>query len=55
MTPEEQRQYDAWFERGKNLGTPGAAELHREIVQSALLLLATAREPFTTVDWSPPA
>jgi hypothetical protein len=42
-------------ERGKNLGTPGAVDLQREIVRKALSLLETAREPFTTVDWSPPA
>ncbi len=40
-------------ERGKNLGTPGAAELQREIVRAALRLLGTAREPYTTVDWEP--
>jgi len=42
-------------ERGKNLGTPGAADLQRQIVRAALSLLETAREPYTTVDWSPPA
>jgi hypothetical protein len=42
-------------ERGKNLGTPGDAELQRQIVRDALTLLETAREPFTTVDWTPPA
>jgi hypothetical protein len=41
-------------ERGKNLGTPGDAGLQRRIVRDALTLLATAREPFTTVDWAPP-
>ena len=40
-------------ERGKNLGTPGAAELQRSILRAALHLLETAREPFTTVDWAP--
>jgi len=40
-------------ERGKNLGTPGAADLQRAIVRAALSLLETAREPFTTVDWLP--
>lgn len=42
-------------ERGKNLGTPGAADLQRRIVHDALMLLKTAREPFTTVDWAPVA
>ncbi|MGE3268840.1 MAG: hypothetical protein AB7P40_08850 [Chloroflexota bacterium] len=42
-------------ERGKNLGTPGDADLQRQIVRDALTLLETAREPFTTVDWTPPA
>lgn len=40
-------------DRGKNLGTPGAADLQREIVRAALALLESAREPFTTVDWQP--
>jgi hypothetical protein len=42
-------------ERGKNLGTPGAAELQRTILRAALQLFETAREPFTTVDWQPAA
>ena len=42
-------------ERGKNLGTPGAADLQRAIVLAALQLLEAAREPFTTVDWRPEA
>jgi hypothetical protein len=42
-------------ERGKNLGTPGAAQLQRAILRAALRLLETARDPFTTVDWTPPA
>lgn len=42
-------------ERGKNLGTPGAADLQREILRAALGLLETATEPFTTVDWQPAA
>jgi hypothetical protein len=41
-------------ERGKNLGTPGADELQREILHAALRLLETATEPYTTVDWTPP-
>ncbi len=40
-------------ERGKNLGTPGAADLQRTILRAALHLLEMAREPFTTVDWAP--
>jgi len=40
-------------ERGKNLGTPGAADLQREILRAALGLLETAAEPFSTVDWEP--
>jgi hypothetical protein len=40
-------------ERGKNLGTPGAPDLQREILRAALHLLEMAREPFTTVDWKP--
>jgi hypothetical protein len=42
-------------ERGKNLGTPGEADLQREIVSAALQLLETAHEPFTTRDWEPSA
>lgn len=40
-------------ERGKNLGTPGAADLQRAILRAALELLVTATEPFTQVDWKP--
>jgi hypothetical protein len=40
-------------ERGKNLGAPGDVDLQREIVRAALTMLETAREPFTTVDWTP--
>jgi len=40
-------------ERGKNLGTPGAADLQRSILRAALELLESAREPFTTLDWTP--
>jgi hypothetical protein len=40
-------------ERGKNLGTPGAADLQRTILRAALELLVTAAQPFTTVDWVP--
>jgi hypothetical protein len=40
-------------ERGKNLGTPGAADLQRAIVRTAPRLLETAREPFSTFDWQP--
>ena len=40
-------------ERGKNLGTPGAADLQRAILRAALDLLETAGEPFTTIDWTP--
>lgn len=40
-------------ERGKNLGTPGAATLQRTILHAALRLLETAQDPFTTVDWLP--
>ena len=42
-------------ERGKNLGTPHAAELQREILRAALGLLETATDPYTTLDWEPPA
>lgn len=42
-------------ERGRNLGTPGAADLQREILRAALGMLETATEPFTTVDWEPVA
>ncbi len=42
-------------ERGKNLGSPGQADQQRAITHAALDLLVTAREPFTTVDWEPPA
>ena len=38
---------------GKNLGTPDATQLQRTILRAALELLNTAREPFTTVDWTP--
>jgi len=40
-------------ERGKNLGTPGAAELQRAALRAALDMLKTATEPFSTVDWAP--
>jgi len=40
-------------ERGKNLGTPHAADLQREILRAALGMLETATEPFTTVDFAP--
>jgi hypothetical protein len=40
-------------ERGKNLGTPGAADIQRAILLAALHLLETAAEPFTAVDWTP--
>lgn len=40
-------------ERGKNLGSPGQADLQRAITLAALGLLMTAREPFTTMDWAP--
>lgn len=40
-------------ERGKNLGTPGAADLQRAILRAALQLLVTATEPFTRADWAP--
>jgi hypothetical protein len=40
-------------ERGKNLGSPGQADLQREIMRAALHLLETATEPFTTQDWKP--
>ncbi len=39
--------------RGMNLGSPGQADLQRTITRAALELLATARAPFTTVDWAP--
>ena len=39
-------------ERGKNLGTPHAADLQREILRAALRLIETATEPFTTVDFA---
>jgi hypothetical protein len=42
-------------ERGKNLGTPGEADLQRAIVREALNLLTTAHEPFSTRDWEPQA
>lgn len=42
-------------ERGKNLGSPGQADLQRAITRAALELLVTATEPFTTLDWSPAA
>jgi hypothetical protein len=41
-------------ERGKNLGTPGADALQRQILRAALRLLETATEPYTTLDWTPP-
>jgi hypothetical protein len=40
-------------ERGRNLGTPGAAALQRDILRAALGLLQTATEPYTSVDWTP--
>jgi hypothetical protein len=40
-------------ERGKNLGTPGAADMQRTVLRAALGLLETASEPFTRVDWVP--
>jgi hypothetical protein len=40
-------------ERGKNLGTPRAAELQRSILRAALHLLETANKPFSTMDWAP--
>ena len=40
-------------ERGKNLGTPHAADLQREILRAALGLLETATEPYTTVTFAP--
>jgi len=40
-------------ERGKNLGTPHAADLQREILRAALGMLEMATEPFTRVDFAP--
>jgi hypothetical protein len=40
-------------ERGKNLGTPHAADLQRQILRAALGMLETAIEPFTTVAFVP--
>jgi hypothetical protein len=43
----------ARHERGQNLGSPGAADLQREVLRAALGLLESATEPFTAVLWGP--
>jgi hypothetical protein len=53
VTLIDRHQKGANNPRGKNLGTPGAADRQRAILRAALDLLETASEPFTTIDWTP--